>query len=116
MKTVIESECDKKLQQKLRSYLRTTGRLVPKTLAEVKLLLLNMPELTQEEGSHEEAMIVLKNGFMDFQLNDIIFLANETTNNEYGKAAARNAGSLTDDIRRMMDNDREQTLNTPNED
>lgn len=116
MKTVIESENDKKMEHKLGSYLRTTGRLVPETPAEVKLLLIKMPELNQEQGSYEEAMIILKNGFMDFELNDIIFLTNETTNNEYGKAAARNAGKLTDDIRRLMENDRQQSLNTPDED
>ena len=116
MKTVIESDCDKKLEQKLRSYLRTTGRLVPETPEEVEHLLLLMPELTQPQGTYEEAMNILNNGFIDYQLEAPGPLTNEITNLEYGKAAARNAGKLTDDIRSMMDNDREQTLNTPNED
>jgi hypothetical protein len=68
MKTVIKSESDNNMEQKLRSYLRSTGRLVPETPAEVEQLLKIMPELTQPQGTFEEAMNILKNGILDFQI------------------------------------------------
>lgn len=115
MKTVTQSELDKKVEQNLRSYLRKTGRLVPETPAEVEYLLQIMPELSQPQGTYEEAMNILKNGILDFQIPEPASQSNELAM-QYHAAAARNAGKLTDEIRRLMDNDREQAFNAPDKD
>ncbi|MDY0104571.1 MAG: hypothetical protein RBS07_16685 [Lentimicrobium sp.] len=115
MKTVIKSESDNNMEQKLRSYLRRTGRLVPETPAEVENLLQLMPELSQPQGTFEEAMEVIKNGFLHFRFPEQEPLASELTI-QYHAAAARNAGKLSDEVRQLMDSDREQTMNAPDED
>lgn len=115
MKTVIESECDKKLEQNLRSYLRTTGRLVPETPEEVEHLLILMPELTQPKGTTEDAMDVLTKGFIHFTLNESVSIVTLDTRKNFQNMAARNAGKLTDDILLLMESDRINASDHPEE-
>ncbi len=100
------------MEQKLKSYLRKTGRLLPESIKDVEHLLKHMPELTQLQGTPEEAMKILETGYTYYRYSPQQHIVSEDTT-EFVKAAARNAGKLTDEIRRLMDSDREKAANNP---
>lgn len=110
MKTFVEPTDDLQFERILKRYLRSIGRLVPETPGEVEHLLKLKPELCQPEGSFEDAMAILSKGYSGFKLSPGKNKAHEKTD-DFSKAAARNAGNITDEIRRLMDSDREKSQN-----
>jgi hypothetical protein len=115
MKSIVEPNDDLQFERILKRYLRSTGRLVPETPGEVEHLLKLKPELCQPEGSFEDAMAILNRGYSGFKLTPGENKGQENTG-DFTKAAARNAGKITDEIRRLMDSDREKSQNTSDND
>jgi len=103
---------DKQLEQRLLGYLRSTGRMAPETPEEVEALLRLMPELEERAGTQEEALAVLRKGYTTYEFRSPKPDVSEA-DPEFRRAAARNAGSITDEIQRQMDRDRNNAQNNP---
>jgi hypothetical protein len=109
MKPIVEPNDDLQFSRILKRYLRALGEIVPTTPGEVAELLNNRPDLLEMKGSDEEAAQILRRGYSGFSLTRNADTAKENTS-EFTRAAARNAGKITDEIRKKMDNDRNESF------
>lgn len=112
MKPIVEPNDDLQFSRILKRYLRAMGEIVPTTPGEVEELLKIRPDLMEMEGSDEEAAQILRRGYSDYSLTRSTETAEENTS-EFTRAAARNAGKITDEIRKRMDNDRKEATQKP---
>ena len=103
---------DKQFEQRLLRYLRSTGRMAPETPEEVEALLRLMPELEERAGTEEEALAVLRKGNTRYEFRSPQPDVSEA-DPEFRRAAARNSGSITDEVQRQMDKDRNNAMNNP---